>query len=1130
MKINWEKGFCSCFSCHKISKKLLIMKLIVILLVLSLVEVHASVYSQSKKFTLDLHGKPIREVLKTIEQNSKFKFFYNEDFINVDKIVDISVEESRVEDVLDRVLVNTGIAYQVLDNDLIVLTQKTSNQSESEKGKVKIEGRITDSSTGEPVVGAVVMLKESKKAVVADVDGKFVLEVVDPQNESLVVSMVGYAKKEIPIGSFTNFDVRLEQEVTSMEEVVVIGYGVQKKKDLTGAVAVVNVDEMKKVRSTSIAESLQGQAGGILVTSSGEPGKMAEVKIRGISSLNNTQPLYVIDGVIVDNADNINPTDIESVQILKDASSAAIYGSRGMNGVIIITTKKGKEGPVKIDFSGSFSFDKMPKKLKVMDSREYLYYNELSYLNAGIEWPGRPAIGQYIPNTDWQDAIFQTGITQDYNLSLSGGNQNGNYLVGLGYLDQTGVIIEPWYKRYSLRVNSSGKRGIFSFGENLTIIRFDQRVTQGGSFSNALFMPPVIPVYDPNESSHRGGFGYGSVSFPTYASNPVAIQKSVKDERRNYRMVGNIYTEIQILESLKFKSNFSADFRDQTIKSIDYGYTKRYLTVETRWNDKLFTAFDQWLTLIQEQTLTFNKSFNKHNVELLGGWSAQDNRVYNAGNEGYNQQVKGLEQMDLIGTMNKMWGSEQHGIMESYFGRLNYNYDDKYFLQGNIRRDRSSKFYYYDKKRQIGVFSSFSVGYRISKEDFFEPLLKIVNDLKLRGGYGTIGDQSGIGYYDTRASIERSGPYEGYYAIFNGKVFQGAIQSKPVNTSLSWEKKTTLSIGADLAFFNNRLLATVDWYNAITEGILVDLPVAMVTGIGLSPSDARIWTNYGKLQNQGLELSLLWKESVNDLNYSIGFNFGTLKNKVLRLGDKYREGAYNQVNRTEEGRSVADFYLIKTDGLFKSWDEIYSYTTVVNGETKLIQPNAKPGDVKYIDYNNDGKIDLNDRQWCGSPLPKFTFGFNSGISYKGIDFSLFITGVYGNKIFNGLRNNLENMNSPDNITADGRPWTYNNQSTDIPRPVFGTSDNAKMQSDKWLEDGSYLRIRNLQIGYTFPSLKNKRIYEKIRLYVSGQNLYTFTKYKGYDPELAGNGIFELGCDWGQFPPVKSFIVGLQMSF
>ncbi|MGC8823887.1 MAG: TonB-dependent receptor [Bacteroidales bacterium] len=1109
------------------------MRISVFLLIAGLAHAIANnsiTYAQSAKISLSLKNVTIEEVLNEIEAQTEFYFLFNQKLIDVNRRVNVEVKNEPIKNVLSQLFEGQPINYFVYDRQ-IILAQKDDKSDggipASAISIIKVTGKVSDATSGEALVGVSVVVEGTLRGVITDAEGQFTIDV--PQQSRLTFSYVGYEPQTVKIGEQTVLDIRLNPEIKKLEEVVVIGYGVQKKSDLTGAVGVVDVKEMKKLRATGVGEALQGQVSGIMVNSSGEPGSMADVKIRGISSLNGTQPLYVIDGLILENANHLNPNDIESIQVLKDASSAAIYGSRGMNGVIIITTKKGQEGPLKIDFTANYGIDQMPKKIKLMNTLDYLYYNELSYINAGIEWPGRPQMGQYIANTDWQRALFRDGKTQDYNISFSGGNKYGNYLLGLGYFDQDGVIEGPWYKRYSLRINTNGKKGIFSVGENFSVIRIDQRMTQGGSFANALAMPPVIPVYDPNESSHRGGFGYGSVKYPTYASNPIAIQQSIKDIRRNYRMIGNVFAELEIFKGLTFKSNFSMDFRDQTIKSMDYGYTQRYLTVETRWNDRLFTAYDQWLTLIQEQTINFQHAIGKHNIELLGGWSAQMNKVYNAGNEGYNQQVKGLEQTDLISVMNKMWGSEQEGVMESWFTRLNYNFDEKYFFQANVRRDRSSKFYFYDKSRQIGIFPSFSLGYRISKEDFFEPLRYLVNDLKLRGGYGIIGDQSGIGYYDTQATIERSGTYEGFYAVFNGKVFSGAIQTKPVNANLSWEEKATLNMGVDFALLGNRLSGSVEWYKSNTNGILIDLPVAMVTGIGLSPSDAKIWTNYGKIENRGWEFNVTWKDKKGNLDYLVSANVGTFKNKVIALGDNYREGQYNQVNRTEEGRSVADFYLIHTDGIFKSWDEIYSYTTTTSsGEVKLIQPNAKPGDIKYIDYNKDGKIDLNDRQWSGSPIPKFSYGFNLSAGYKGLDFSAFFTGVYGNKIFNGLRRGLESMNSPDNISADNRLWTWDNPDALFPRPVFGTSDNAKIQSNRWLEDGSYLRLKNIQIGYTLPYFKH--VVERFRIYVSGQNILTLTGYKGYDPELSGNGIFELGCDWGQYPPVKSFIAGIQFSF
>jgi TonB-linked SusC/RagA family outer membrane protein len=897
---------------------------------------------------------------------------------------------------------------------------------------------------------------------------------------------------------------------------------------------------MKKLKVAGVGEALQGQVAGVSVQANGDPGRMADVRIRGIGSFSNVGPLYVIDGLILNDANHLNPSDIESVQILKDASATALYGSRGANGVIIITTLKGQEGPMKIDFNASYGVQEIGRKIEMMETPEFLYYNELSYLNANRAWPGKPEPGEMMANTDWQKAIFETGKVTDINLSVSGGSKTTRYMLGAGYYSQDGVLEGPWYDRYTFRVNSEGKKGIFTFGENISLIHTSQKLTNlwTSSFTNALSMPPVIPVYDPNEPSGRGGYGYGNGRFETYNTNPVALQQSVDDNMLQNRVVGNVYAEIEIIKDLKYKANAGVDFWHGSRKQTDEAVTMRYASTQIKFRDKLWQNTDERMSLLMEHTLNYKHSFGQHNVEILAGFTVQDNKYQYLANEGYNQMVDGKWEIDLVGEQFNMWGSDQQNRLLSYLGRINYNFNDKYLIQLNIRRDGSSRF---GIKNRWGNFPSASFGWRISNERFFEPFRDKLNDLKLRASYGVIGDMQALGNYDYIPSVDHSGPYQGLYSFFGVDQIanEGAILTTLANPYLKWETKTTLNLGFDFALLQNRIFGSFEWFNAKSTDLLVRLPISLATGVGIDDvnyySGSSLWTNYGEMMNKGIEFSLGWRDKAGEFNYSINANITSLHNKVLRLGESegFRMGDYGQVNRTQEGRSVSDFYLIKMDGIFQNWDEVFSYTRQLeDGSTVIIQPDAHPGDVRYEDYNKDGKIDLaGDRQWLGSPIPKFEIGLNMTADYKGIDFNMFWLGRYGNKIFNGQRQTLEAMDAPNNMPADLKPWTEENHSKTTPRPLFGPNDNVLFQSDRWLEDGSFMTLKNLQIGY---SLKNSwvtrtKVFTAARIYLSGQNLVTFTKYKGYSPELTGNGVFEQGCDWGQYPPVRTYMIGIQMS-
>ena len=1124
---------------HRFSQGMNLIKPVRWLLLILILAGPLNIRAQDKKtVTIRANQALITDVLEQVEKQTDYNFFYDNEVIDQNRKLDLVLENVSLETALSKICSDTHLSWQIQDR-FIVLKKETPQQT---KQPLIISGTVVDEQDV-PLIGVTVLIKGTTTGTTTDLNGDFKMEVPD-DGTVLVFRYVGMKEQEIPVKGQDKIRVMMIEEAIGLEEVVIIGYGTQKKKDLTGAVSVVNVSEMQKVKVQGVGEALQGQIPGISVVTSGDPGTMAEVRIRGVGSFSNVGPLYVIDGLILNDANHINTSDIESIQIMKDASSAAIYGARGANGVIIITTKTGKEGPAKINFTASYGVEELAKKIDMMNSEEFLYYNQLSYINAGAEWLGKPADSTSIPSTDWQKAIFERGQVQDYNLSVTGGGKNSKYMIGGGYFTQDGVLTGPWYDRYTFRINSEGKQGKITFGENVSFIRTNQKLTNTGtsSFANALTMPPVIPVRDPYEITGRGYYGYGSVSYPTYSTNPVAEQENVDDRQTNNRLIGNLYFEWNILKGLKYKANLGIDYWYGNRKQINNGYTMRYLSVETRWDNKLWENRDERLTLLNEHTLNYQTTLGKSKIEAMAGFTTENNFWKYLAAEGYNQKVDGLWEIDLVQEQNNMWGSQQENAMISYLGRLNYDYNEKYLFQFNIRRDGSSKF---GPNTRWGTFPSASLGWRVSNEHFFDPLRTLVSDLKLRVSYGKLGDMQTLGNYDYQATINHSGPYEGFYAVIgsNQTVREGALQTERVNPNLKWETKTTLNFGMDFGLFNNQLYGSAEYFISNSADLLVSLPVAMATGVGVSLEEAVEWTNFGEMKNTGFELTLGYKENASKFKYNISVNFATLHNEVLKLGaaEGYTEGWYNQVNRTEEGRSVADFYLIETDGIFQNMDEVLAHTTQVPDpadpnsqtyETLLVQPNAKPGDIRYVDFNKDGKIDMNDRQWMGSPLPKVEAGLNFTGEYYGFDLNFFWNAVYGNKIFNGVRIGIESMDAPNNMPADLEPWTWDNPSETTPRPYFGTTDNAKAQTDRWLEDGSFLRLKNLQIGYSLPAtiLEKTTFLDHVRFYLSGQNLVTFTKYKGYDPELTDYSVFVRGCDIGGYPPVRSYMGGIQISF
>ena len=985
-------------------------------------------------------------------------------------------------------------------------------------------GTVVDSE-GEPIIGASVLVVGTTLGAATDFDGNFSIPNVKA-GSTLHITSVGFSAVDVKWNG-TPLHITLSEDAKLLDEVVAIGYGVQKKADLTGAVGVVSVDDAKKLPQTDVASMLQGQVPGVSVQTSSQPGASANVRIRGISSFNNVGPLYVVDGLIVNDAGNINPNEIESMQVLKDASAAAIYGARGANGVILITTKHGKSGKPTLDITANYSWQQMPSKIEMMDANQYMKYNELGYINAQIAWPaaaGGVAPGYILPNIDWQKAVFQTGFTQDYNLMYTQGSDNVRNAIGGGYLDQEGVIAGPKYKRATFRVNTDATYGILTVGENATFYYTESNPWQGGSFAGALQSPAVTPVYD---EANVGGYGHGSSMFPHYITNPVGNQASVDARNTSYRLLGNIYAELKFLKHFTYKFNMGIDAVWNRGKSLSHYWSLR-TNDDTTHKDLLSESANSRSTFLIENTLTWNQSFDKHNITALVGFTAEDVNWHNLSASTYDQQYDGLAQITLGTTQNNMAGSEEKRRMASWLGRVDYNYDSRYYLQVNFRSDACSKFGLANRR---GNFPSFSAGWRPTQEEFWNDLAisHVVNNLKLRGSWGKIGDMQSLGNYSYQSTVSSYQPLIGlnnmwnWYGLLNNKIIPGALATTRVNNNLKWETKTTANVGLDFELLNSRLTGSFEWFTSTTSDLLYNINTAYATG---TPS---LWTNYGKMRNSGVEFNILWRDMAGEFTYSIGANIATVRNKVLRLGttDLYDAGS----SRTEVGHSISDFYLIPVDGIFQSKDEVYAHTTTLaNGNTVVIQPTAEAGDIRYVDTNGDGQITQDDRVYAGSPLPKFEAGLTASLEWRGIDFNMMWTSRYGNKIYNSTRSGIlaTYVNS---MPADYKPWTWDAPSDTDPRMYANASNNTMANTDRFLENGSFLRLKNLQLGYSIPQSISKRFgVQRLRMYVSGQNLWTITKYKGYDPEFASTNVFAQGYDNGAFPNARQYNVGLQVQF
>lgn len=985
----------------------------------------------------------------------------------------------------------------------------------------RVTGTISDSEGALP--GVSVSVEGTTRGTITDADGKYSIEV--NEGEVLKFSFLGYETREVEYdGTGQEFNIILETRLEELEELVVVGYGTQRKKDLTGAVGVVDVEEMQKQQTPNLGQALQGQVPGVTVTTSGQPGTGADIRVRGIGSFSNVGPLYVIDGMIMSGQQReFNVNDIESIQVLKDASATALYGARGANGVIIITTRKGDVGPPQVSFSANVGVQEIAHRLDMMNSIEFLRLNRMAYENAGQIWPGEPAYGDTLVNTDWQDEFFETGTTQDYNLTVSGGNETGKYLISGNMYKEDGVAYGPWHERYSLRVNTEMKKGRLTIGENILLGRTLTRPLNGLPFIDLVRMPPVIPVYDEENES---GYGYGSNAYQTYGSNPIGLQDNLERIETGNRVMGNVFAELEIFSFLKYRLNAGLEYFTWHDRNKHVYNQIRYLSASA-YDNSIYESRGDYSSYLLEHTLEFRKVTDDHRIEALLGFTTQETIGKQMEGSVFDV-VPGYWVLNSGDTEPDVGGTDYEHAMISYLGRVNYSFRERYLVQLNFRRDGSSRF---GPQNRYGNFPSGSIGWRISEEEFFSGAKDIVNNLKFRTSYGVIGDQQALGNYDYTTYINVS---EGGIFGVDQTYYSGAIQKGRENPFIKWETRATFNAGLDFGLLRNSIYGSAEYFNSVSSDLLVQIPTSWTDGTDITP-----WTNYGKIRNTGVEVNIGYKQRRADFWYDANLNLSTINTVVLELGDSFREAGLNNVNRSEAGRSIGDFYVIKTDGIFQDWEEIYGHTSEVtdsiSGETStvIIQPDARPGDIRYEDHNSDGLINNDDRQFVGSPLPKLEAALRFSAGYKQFDFTLFLTGVYGNKIYNAGKFWLERMDDVANYPADLQPWTEENPSTTTPRAFIGPNDNAKANTDRWIEDGSYLRLKNLQVGYTLPADKLFEVQEgssNFRIYAGVQNLFTLTRYSGFDPEISGGSVFGKGNDDGHYPPVRTYLAGLQFNF
>ncbi|WP_187263769.1 SusC/RagA family TonB-linked outer membrane protein [Pontibacter beigongshangensis] len=986
---------------------------------------------------------------------------------------------------------------------LLLLTMPVLAQSER-----TVSGEVKD-NTGAGLPGVTVMVKGTTVGSATDLEGKYSLTVpAGQENATLVFSYVGYITQEVPIGNQAIINATLASDSKLLDEVVVVGYGTQSKRDVTGSVASVKMDDVRSLPVPDAGQALQGRAAGVQVTTSGAPGSNATIRVRGTSTINDSNPLVVIDGVPTDLPLNaINPDDIETMDILKDASAAAIYGSRGAAGVVLITTKRGVEGKGRLEFRAYTAVQQATNMVDMLNSAQFAeLHNEIMANNGQLQNPAYADPATITTNTDWLGEYFRSAPQQNYSVSYAGGTEKSNFYASGTYTDQDGIVINNGYKRYTLTLNSDNKFiNWFKLSNNL-LLSHDKKTSGAIDIRNAMAALPVQPLRNP-DGTWSGPEGQSS--WFGDVRNPVGQALENSNTTLGYNVLGNISGEFTILPQLTFKTTvgIQAAFWDSRNWSPKYAWKPIANEFST-----LFQQHNKSITKLWDNYLTYDASFGNHHLTVLAGTSAQDNR-YDQINASRQDFISDAAQQLDNGTIDlPSGGNASDWALFSFLGRVNYNYNDRYLLTANLRRDGSSRF---GANNRWGTFPSASAKWRISEEDFFGEV-NWLSDLSLRAGYGVTGNQNIGNYaYASRLTVGQ--------ATFNNTVVNSVVPVVLPNANVRWEEVEQSNIGLDAAFLNGRISVTVDGYIKNTNDMLVPMNVPVTTGY----SDIFVPSiNFGKVRNRGLEFAVTSHNTTGPLEWSTNMNFSVNENEILNLnGDVPLYGGYGQVLRQKNGYPINSFYGFIMNGIFQNQEEVNNYALQQQG-ADLFNSTA-PGDAKFLDINNDGVINDSDRSYIGNPNPRFTFAMNNTFAWKGFDFTVFLQGVQGNDIFNANRVFQEGMAVAQNqTTAVLSRWTETNPSNSMPRAVFNDPNKNTRVSTRFVEDGSYLRVKNVTLGYTLPqSIIGRAKISSARIYVSGQNLFTFTNYTGFDPEVGVSGV-----DLSVYPLSRTLSAGINVGF
>ncbi len=1131
----------------------MLKKIYLFCLILSLFSIQA-IAQNNKGSGIRLENVPLKELFREIEEKFGYSFMYSNVDIDDSQNISVNTKSNNINEILDEAFRGQPISYEVSNQKIVLKKGAIKTSTQDKVGGRTVSGVVTDSS-GEPIIGAVVKLKGSTTGTTTDIDGRYMIN-VNKNNDVLAFNYLGYHPQDITVGNRSKLDVELIESDQALNEVVVIGYGTLKKSDLTAAISSVSGEDLATKATTNPAEALQGAVSGVnVLKSSGLAGSDISIKIRGVNTFGSNEPLYVIDGFFGD-INNLNPNDIESIEILKDGAASAIYGSVAANGVVLVTTKSGKDGRVIVDINSYASMRKTARRLELLDADGYLKVHKAMFENAGeslpsyINKPGRNE-GDAPYNTNWQDEVFRTGVSLNQSVSVRGGMKDTKFTISGNITDDKGILINNKYTKHNFRSKISTKKNIFSIDATMGYMA-SKASKHYVPLLDVYMISPLVPVYD---KESEGGYGLTNSFWPDMASNinPIANTENRKGWQKRQHFDGNIAVGVDIMKGLNYRISYG--YRGNNYQDIEHARSfiaDPKAPVEYPWHQE---ERGFWEEHILDNVLSYNNKLGEHSINAMLGTSMnKEQSTWNLVKVEGKTTVYSVENGKLVmgdvpaGFSNQDFmtinagrggtfsgdGTKYNYNRLSYFGRLNYSYGNRYLFQFTFRRDGSSKF---GEGKRWGNFPSVALGWRINEEAFF-PQETPISNLKLRGSWGRLGNEVVLGYYASHALISTGNTnWLGSVQGSGSNPWPGSIASGLENRDLRWETTESINIGLDYGFLDNKLSGTINYYDNRTKDLLIRRRLAPSAGLE-NPT-----LNVGEMKNSGFEFEINYTDKAGDFKYNAGLNLSYLKNEMTKLSDKgqiiygygLNRGDSHFANATMAGRPIGGFHLYETDGIFQTEEEVLAHKNA-NGD--LLQKNAKPGDIRFRDVNGDGIIDEDDKTFQGSGMPKLEVNLNLGAAYKGFDFSALIGSGWGHKLYNGNRYFFEGMHLKSNfMTSTLNAWTPENKNTNMPRAVLGDPNGNTRESDRFLENGDFIRLRQLQLGYTLPAKITKMLrMDNLRFYVSGENLLTWTNYDGIDPEFSptagntGSASLNTGLDREIFPFTRSYTFGIQLSF